>query len=519
MKSGKEKSKFNVAIYLRLSRDDDDYKDESQSISNQRDFITNYIRKNDEFIICDEYVDDGYTGSNFERPSFKRLLTDIEHKKVNCVIVKDQSRFGRNDLVPYYIKNYFPLNRVRFIAINSNIDTFDENAMGNSLISLNSFVDTKYCEDTSNKVKATIYNKKREGKHLGGNAIYGYKKDPNNKYKLIIDEEVAPIVRRIFEMFSNGNSLQMICRTLDEERIPIPSVYKNLNRGKKSSAYGHWCTRTIDEMLKNEMYIGNMCQCRTRRPAVSIKTTIRNPKDKWIIVENTHEPIIDKETFNIVQNIYEKNSHITRNTKNYLLKGFIKCKECGHTIGINTVHNKGYCTCNYYKKYSKLNLCTPHSIPYDELEYKVLKEVKKIVRKANKLLMEDTLKKNDRTLIKIKTLERENFKLKELINSSQNKDDEAYMDKLNGLISFETYSSVHNKIINEKEENKRRLEENEEKINALNGYATKKDYEKIVNDYLSLKSPSRKLLSNLIDSVILDENLNMEIRYKIKAPI
>ena len=224
MKSG---NKFNVAIYLRLSRDDDDFKDESQSISNQRDFITDYIRKNDDLIIVDEYVDDGYTGSNFERPAFKRLISDIEHKKINCVITKDQSRLGRNDIVPYYIKTYFPLNRVRYIAINTQVDTFDENASGNKLVGLNSFMDTHYCEDISQKVKSVIYGKKDKGLHLGGTAIYGYKKDPNNKYKIIIDEQVAPIVRKIFEMFASGNSLQMICRVLDDENIPIPKTINN----------------------------------------------------------------------------------------------------------------------------------------------------------------------------------------------------------------------------------------------------------------------------------------------------
>lgn len=517
MKSG---NKFNVAIYLRLSRDDADYKDESQSISNQRDYIASYIRNNDDFIIVDEYVDDGYTGSNFERPAFKRLLTDIEHKKINCIIVKDQSRFGRNDLVPYYIRNYFPINRVRFIAINSNVDTFDENASGNKLIGINSYVDTRYCEDTSEKVKSTIYTKKREGKHLGGTAIYGYKKDPQDKYKIVIDENVAPVVRRIFEMFANGQSLQMICRTLDSENIPIPSVYKNLNRGNKSSFYGHWCTRTIGEMLTNEVYIGNMCQCKSKRPAVSVKKTIRNPKEKWIIVENTHEPIIDKETFDIVQNIFEKNRNITRNTQDYLFKGFMVCKECGHTIGINTSGNgKGYCVCNYYRKTSKLNLCSPHSMPYEELESAILKDVKKLVKRANKELITNSLKSNDRTLAKINQLEKENLKLQQLIDEAQTLDSNAYIDSQRHIITIETYFDVHNRIMNEKEQNKVKLQENIDKINNLREQNQNKDYESVINDYLSLKKPNRKILSNLIDKIVIDKNKNIEIMYKIKAPI
>jgi hypothetical protein len=160
-----------------------------------------------------------------------------------------------------------------------------------------------YCYDTSEKVKSAVITEKKEGKHLGGVAPYGYKKDPNDKYKLLIDEETAPVVRTMFEMFASGNSLQMIARYLDSQNIPIPSIQKNLNRGLKSSMYGHWQTRTIDEILKSEMYIGNMCQNRRQRVAVNVKKLVRVPKEEWIIVENTHEPIIDKDTFDIVQNI------------------------------------------------------------------------------------------------------------------------------------------------------------------------------------------------------------------------
>jgi len=512
-------NKFNVAIYLRLSRDDDDYKDESQSISNQRDYITNYIRQYDEFIIVDEYIDDGYSGSNFERPAFKRLINDIEHKKINCVIVKDQSRLGRNDLVPYYIKNYFPINRVRFMALLSNVDTYNENASGNKLIGLNSFMDTKYNEDTSDKVKAIIYTKKREGKHLGATAIYGYKKNPKDKYKIIIDEKAAIVVRRIFEMFVNGNSIQMICKTLDKEQIPIPSVYKNLNRGQKSVAYGHWNTKTIWDMLKNEMYIGNMCQCVNKRPAVSVKKIIKNPKDKWIIVPNTHEPIIDKETFELAQKMFGKNSHITKRTKEFLLKGFLYCRECGHAIGINTSHNgKGYCVCNFYRRFSKENYCTPHSMPYSELEPLILREIKKVVRKANKELITSTLKKSDRTLVKIKQLEKEKEHLENVISMAQKKDDDAYMDKLDGNITFETYSNIRNRILAEKEEAQIKLKAHNELIDNLKGKSINKDYEKIVSDYLALKKPNRKVLSALIDKIIIDEDKNIEIKYKIRTP-
>ena len=510
---------FKVAIYLRLSREDDDYEIESASISNQRNYIMDYINKHDNFIIVDEYVDDGFSGNTIDRPDFKRILDDIETKKVNCIIVKDQSRFGRFDNASYYINTLFAKKRVRFIAPLDFIDTFDDKAFGNRMIGYKAVSNNQYCIDTSYNVKSVIYSKKRRGLHLGGTVLYGYKKDPKDKYHLVIDENVAPIVRRMFEMFASGNSLNMIAKTFDKENIPIPSEYKKLNRGNKSSMYGYWQTRTIGEMLKNETYVGNLCQCMRKKVAVGDKLLVRNPKKDWIIVENTHEPIIDKETFDIVQNIFEKNSHITTRTHNYLLKGFIYCKECGHTIGINTRGKKGYCVCNYYRKYSKEKACTPHHIHYDILEKKVLSEIKKMFRKINSSKFEDRIKNSNKIEKKIILLERENAKLKIEIESSQKKDDDAYMDKLNNLITFETYKNIHNRILEEKQLNKNKLEENLKQIAELKNNTINRDYQKIVNDYISLKKPNRKVISNIIDRIELDENLNIDIYYRFKKPI
>jgi len=511
--------KFKVAIYLRLSREDDDFKEESASITNQRNFLMNFVRANDNFLFIDEYIDDGFSGGDFERPNFKRLMYDIQTGKIDCIIVKDQSRFGRNDLVPYYIRQYFPMMGVRFIAVNSDIDTFDKNKSGNKMVGFYSAMNAHYCYDTSEKVKSAIITEKKEGKHLGGVAPYGYKKDPNDKYKLLIDEETAPVVRTMFEMFARGNSLQMIARHLDSKKIPIPSVKKNLNRGLKSSMYGHWQTRTIDEILKSEMYIGNMCQNRRQRVAVNVKKLVRTPKDEWIIVKNTHEPIIDKDTFDIVQNIYSKNSHMTRNTSNYLFKGFIYCKECGHTIGINTTRGKGHLVCNYYRKYSKENACTPHRMKYDDLEKAILKEIKSYFKKCTSKKMIDNLKKNDKTEKLIRTLENEINTLEMEIEKLQAKDEETYDDRLNGMISLKTYASARNRILERQELNKNKIEENKLRIEQLKGNGLNKDFEKIAKDYLSLKKPNRKILSNIIDRIVIDENLNIEIYYKFRKPI
>ncbi len=517
MKTGNE---FKVGIYLRLSSEDDDFKDESSSITNQRNYILDYLNKSEDFYIVDEYVDDGFTGSNMERPNLQRLLNDIESKKINCIVVKDLSRFGRNDLVPYYINTVFAMKQVRFVAINDYVDTIVEGSAGNKMLAFKSVMNSQYCQDISDKVKSAINIKKKMGQHLGGTAIYGYQKDPNNKYKLIVDENVREYIVMIFDMFSKGNSLKMIADRLDELKVPIPSIYKNMNRGIKSSAYGLWQTRTIDEMLKNEIYIGNMTQCRSKKVSISSKKIVRNPKSKWIVVKNTHEAIIDKDVFEACQNIYKKNSHMTKNNIDNLLKGFLYCKDCNHTIGINKNSNgKKYCSCNYYKKYSKHELCTPHSIPYQDVENYVLNELKILFKKANNNKIESKLKQNDKVNKRVAFLEKDNLRLEKLINDTSNKDENAYMDKLNGLITFEMYTNIHNRILSEKNVSKQKLIDNQKEISDLKSNNINKDFEKVVGDYIDLKTPSRLVIAQIIDKIFIDENKNIEITYKIRKPI
>ena len=210
---------------------------------------------------------------------------------------------------------------------------------------------------------------------------------------------------------------------------------------------------------------------------------------------------------------------MTRNTSNYLLKGFLYCKECEHTIGINTTRGKGYLVCNFYRKYSKYNACTPHRMKYDALEKIILKEIKSYFKKCTSKKMVDNLKKNDKTEKLINTLENEINTLEIEINDSQRKDNEAYTDKVNGIISLETYLNIRNKIIENKELNKNKIEENKLRIEQLKGNGLNKDFEKIAKDYLSLKKPNRKILSNIIDRIVIDENLNIEIYYKFREPI
>lgn len=511
---------YNVGLYIRLSREDDEKIDESISIKNQRTFLEEYVTNN-RFNLVDEYVDDGYSGTNFDRPAFQRMISDIEDGKINCVITKDMSRLGRDYIgTGIYIEKYFPEHKVRFIAINDCIDLRDGEI--NDVAPFKALMNDFYAKDISKKVKSSIETLKRNGMFLGGVPPYGYKfaSDDNHK-KLVIDEETAPIVRRMFNMYANGSSLQKIVDTFNSEHIPIPSVKKNLNRGNKSMAYGYWQTRTIDEILKNPTYIGNLTQGRNRKVNYKSKKTVRVPKDKWIICEGTHEPIIDKDTFNKVQNIYEKNKNRKSSKNNVLLAGFLYCKDCGHKIGINkSGNNKFYCSCNFYKKYSKENLCTPHSMAYDKLEEIVLDEIRKECKKSIKNEdMVSVLKNNNKKQVAIEKIIKLIDKKKTEIRKNQEAVDELYISKLKKEINEERYRSVFNKLNKELdtlEQDLKMLESDYSSLLNNNAPNNELSYSNIVREYLKMKNPTRELLACLIDKIVIAEDKTISIYYKIK---
>lgn len=514
---------YNVGIYIRLSREDEEKtKLESESITNQRNLILNYINKsNDNFKIYDEYVDDGISGTTFERPNFNRLISDIEKGVVNCVITKDYSRLGRDYIKSgEYLERYFPEHNVRYIAILDNIDTISDSA-GNDIAPYRAILNDQYAKDISKKVRGAVYTKKSNGDFLGWKAVYGYKKDEKNKNKLVIDEDAAKVVRQIFKMAYEGNSCKVIADTLSKENIPIPSVYANLNRGKKSSCYGLWCSRTIGEMLTNETYIGNLTQGKRKRINYKIKKEVRVPKNEWIVVENTHEPIIDKETFYKVQLLIDKNKNKQVKSSNYLLKGFLYCEECGHSIGISKRNEKiAYTGCSYYQRYSKFKVCTPHSMNYQSLEKEILKEIRTMCKKYVNSSNFESILKNSSKIKKIRDnllgdinackLEKER-----LLNVKK----QLYFDKANDIITLDEYKDYANQIVNDIIVQDEKLHDLEKELNNIdNKVIPNNDYSEVVKEYLSMKKPSRYLLASIIDKIFINKDKEITIKFKIKNP-
>lgn len=444
-------TKSSTALYIRLSREDGDIS-ESLSITNQRLLLTDFINKQDDLVLYDYYIDDGFTGTNFERPDFIRMINDIESKKIQCVIVKDLSRLGRHSSkVSEYINEYFPSKKVRFIAITDDVDkefySIDTNE--DMMIDFKNMFNGLYPKDISAKVRSTFRTKQHNGLFIGAFASYGYKKCIDDHNKLEIDIIAANIVKRIFNMYLCGMGQNTIAKALNEEGIPCPSEYKkqtglHYRNSKRLNHTSYWTYSTIRKILTNEIYIGNLVQNKAFRQ-ICKKKAISLPKEQWIIVENTHEPIIDKDTWNKVQMLLTKNTKSTNLNQNiHIFAGFIKCGDCGRAMVKLTRKGKTYFNCGSYNRYGNKH-CTIHSIEESKLQEIVLNDLNIIIKSVKNLkqMIEDIQEEQKSHSSSYKSeIQRIEYEIELLASKRQR----AYEDYLDGLISKDDYIKHKNKF-------------------------------------------------------------------------
>ena len=378
---------YDAALYLRLSKDDMEEggaKSESNSIANQRELLRSFVKSQPDIQIFDIYVDDGYSGGNFDRPEFKRMTTDIEAGKVNCVIVKDLSRFGREYIeAGRWIEKTYPALNVRFISVTDQFDSktadFSEKSF---VVPIKNFVNESYCRDISGKVRSHQKIKREKGEFIGAFAPYGYCKDPENKNCLVIDSYAADIVRKIFSWKIDGFSLGAIAEKLNVRHVQSPKEYKkangeNYNSGFHSSDTPKWSAVQIKRILTNEVYIGNMVQGKQERISYKVKQRLDKPESEWVKVENTHPVIIRQNDFDVVQKLlqYDGRASKTSDSANFF-SGFVFCGDC-KTPMIRRVNQyrgkkKSFYICQTKNKGGD---CTRHSIPEEVLKRIVLKEI------------------------------------------------------------------------------------------------------------------------------------------------
>ena len=380
---------FRVAIYCRLSKDDD-LDGESASIANQRDMLESYCEKQGWEVVA-VYQDDGYTGLNMERPDLKRMLKAIERRQINLVITKDLSRLGRNYLqTGTLIEDFFPRHGVRYIAMNDGIDTLREN---NDIAPFKNILNEMYSKDISKKVHSSYLLKAQKGEFTGCLAPFGYRKDPEDKNHLLVDGETAPIVKRLFAWALEGHGPNYIRRQLEEEKIPCPTWW-NRERGyrntrtkweKKDPANGRciWDFSVIKDILMNPVYAGDIA---SQKKEYRFKIgTIREKKPQdWIVVEGRHEPLIDRKSFAIVQSKLKSRQRPRQSGETSLFAGLIKCGECGKSLTIRTTnakHPQQIYACKTYGAFGK-NHCSQHRVEYDTLYRLVLNKIRECARAA-----------------------------------------------------------------------------------------------------------------------------------------
>ena len=372
---------YKVGCYSRLSREDGD-KPESDSIINQQRFMEDFCTGRNDLAIVKHYSDDGYTGTNFQRPAFQEMLADIDRGAIDCVVVKDLSRFGRDYIeMGFYLERVFPGKGIRFIAINDNVDSLK--GQYDMMLPLKNVFNTQYAKDISEKVRSSFVAKRRRGEFVGAFASYGYLKDPNDHNKLVIDPVASKVVKRIFAMAAEGTGQIRIAKILNDENIPCPSIYKKLVGLKYTNCHRldsttYWTYSTVHRILCSEMYVGNMVQGCYVRPTMHGKAK-KMPSNQWQVVENTHEAIIDRDLWDAAQAQVRSNSRdLDFNSNVSIFAGFLKCADCGRSM-VKTKTN-GYIsyTCGSYRRYGK-SVCSAHSISHLALEKILLDDLNRII--------------------------------------------------------------------------------------------------------------------------------------------
>lgn len=511
---------YKIGIYIRLSREDGDDL-ESESVTNQRSLLTGFLKANG-LVVVDEYVDDGYSGGNFNRPGFQRLLKDIQDKKINMVMTKDLSRLGRDHVMTgYYVESFFPENNIRYIAVNDDIDTFYETS-GSEMMPFKLSMNDMYAKDISKKVRSHLIEMKKEGKFCGSVPPYGYMKSPENKHQLIPNPETAPIVKQIFDLYVAGYGSGTIAEILTRAEVPTPIILKNAKSRIDNCNYPYiWKSCSINNILKNRVYIGTLVQHTSQNINYKVKKRKRVPESDWCIKENAHEPIIDKEIFKIAQSIRDSSNNYDPNRRNveYVLSDLVYCKDCGAKMSISYDKKRDRVTmnCNNYRKFSKYGICSSHYINYTTLENTINSRLRDMSSQYSnnkdefeKIIKEVYLDPRTELNKKIDNLINEIKKLKQ-------KEDSLYDDKFTGIISAETYQRLFAKTEEEIENANKKINKYKLEVDCFNEDALNyAEYLTIIENFLNMKNPTKETMNKLIEKIFITKDKKVEIHYRIK---
>lgn len=518
----KMNDKYMAAGYVRLSREDGD-KEESDSIINQRQLISDFAARQN-ITLYDIYVDDGYSGTNFQRPGFLRMVKDIEAGKVDCVIVKDLSRFGRDYIdTGKYLERIFPEMGVRFVSISDGIDSVGQYDM---LLPIRNIFNEQYARDISKKVHAAMNTKQKSGAFIGAFASYGYNKSPLDKNKLVIDPYAAGVVQRIYDLYLSGVGQIKIAAILNEEGILCPSEYKRINgenyhNSNRAEKTIYWTYSTVHKILQNRIYTGDMVQGKTIRN-MRKKAKYQSPED-WIIVPNTHEAIIERDKWNRVQEYLKiRTRGLDFNIDESAFSGLIKCGDCGTAMvkSSNTVGGKKYVrySCGAYKR-SGRSFCTSHSVPYKVLEKIVLNDFRTVLSQIENIadiVEKERLKskKKDmpkRQLVNKQKIENELIRIRKLKQA-------CYEDYRDGILTREEFMrykedySAKEKILETQMKEKDSIPLQEKDIYQI-------PWIKQLLELKSVETITRDISVEMIEKIEVFEDKRIKITYKFSKDL
>ena len=444
-----------AALYIRLSREDEG-DGPSQSVTNQQTLLESYAREQ-HLTVFDTYIDDGWSGTNFDRPAFRRMIRDIEAGKVNLVITKDLSRLGRDYILTgHYMERYFPEHRVRYISLLDGIDTGVEST-ANDITPFRAIMNDMYAKDISRKIKSVKRDKQRRGQFIGGKPCYGYRMHPEEKNRIVIDEAAASVVRRIFSLALTGKSCRSIAALLNEEGILSPGAYWGRQTRHPGPYAGLWSSERIAEMLRNEIYIGNMVQGRTVKVSYKSQRCFRQPRENWVVVPGTHTAIIDPETFRRVGFQLDSRRHTRHRTYDFLLKGRIFCRECGYPLGVLNRKNRAgedrlFFVCRTYQRFTKAGVCTCHSIKEERVNRAVTETLRQICegnwdREALLPIAMELLAAKNGARDRTEELGHLETKIGELTAHL----DRVYRDRLAGILGEEDFARIYRGLVAERD--------------------------------------------------------------------
>lgn len=503
---------YVAALYLRLSRDDGE-SNESASITTQKKMLLKYAKENN-FSVFDIYSDDGYSGTNFERPEFRRMIEDIEDKKINLVITKDLSRLGRDYIkTGEYTEIYFPLHGIRYIAIN---DGYDSDSVHTDIAPFKNIVNEMYARDISKKIRSAFHTRMEAGYYIGNFAPYGYKKDPENKNHLIVDEESAAIVQKIFQLAEDGERPKQIAEYLNQRQVLTPVMYRAKNHQnfnpERYAKKDEWTSAKVSKLLKNIVYLGHTAQGKTSKLTLKSHHTIRNSKDDWIIIENTHEPIVSKRTFDRVTSFSGLRKNESKGQFVNLFSGIARCADCGRNMSSTGTRKKGAkanLVCGGYKLYGSKE-CTNHFIDYDVLYHLVLEDINKQISvtddemeaiysvvKSN--INKSSLNIEEQKKRRVSSLRKRSFEIDHIIQH-------LYEDNLSGKLSDERFGKLSRNYEKEQTLIEESLNCLEQELKVVEDKAS--DYKKfleLLTKYTKIQELNQDIVHELIDHIEISQ--------------